>query len=227
MGRINTPLCRIAFPFIFAPRVETGKELDPTTGQPSVKKKYGCALVFDESAEKGLAAMKQEALQVGVEAFGENFWALVQQGSIRWPFRNGADINPKTGQPRFGEGITYINASSGSAPDVVSKWCDPKDPKQRPLKVTDPSELWPGEYIKANVTFKEYKRADAWGIACYVNGIQLHHEGERWGGGFDAQDAFEAEGQRPTAEMDTGQVPPAGTPNFTAPGAQGGADDLL
>lgn len=220
-----TPLCRAAWTQnVFTPKQE--EKTDPKTGQTKTVTKYGCQLVFDQSVSNELQELMNAAFRVGQEAFGENFWAMVQQGSIRWPFRNGAEINPKTGQPRYEDGTTFINCSSGTPIDVVSKWCDPADPQRKPMKVTDPSQLWPGQYVKAAVTFKEYRNPQ-WGIACYVNGLQLHHTGERWGDSFDAQSAFDAEGEAPTGTFGPGSspqsAPPAPGQPSTGPGAPQGA----
>lgn len=221
--QVLTPLCRAAWTQnVFTPKKE--ERTDKQTGQVTITDKYGCQLVFDQSVNEGLQAMMDAAFRVGQEAFGDNFWALVQQGSIKWPFRNGAEINPKTGQPRYEAGTTFINCSSGTPIDVVSKWCDPADPQRKPIKVTDPSQLWPGQYVKAAVTFKAYKR-ESWGVGCYINGLQLHHTGERWGDSFDAQSAFNAEGEAPTGQFGPGpspqSAPPATTPNTS--GAPTGA----
>lgn len=217
-----TPLCRAAWTQnVFTPRVET--KTDKKTGQVREVSKWSCQLVFDPSASEGLQELMNAAFRVGQEAFGENFWAMVQQGSIRWPFRNGAEINPKTGQPRYEQGVTFINVSSGQPIDVVSRYCDPADPQRKPIKVTDPSQLWPGQYVKASVTFKEY-REPSWGVGCYVNGLQLFHEGERWGDSFDAQQAFNAEGEAPAGQFGPGSsqqsAPPAPgtTPSTNGPG---------
>jgi hypothetical protein len=213
--RVTTPLCRAAWTQnVFTPKEEV--KTDPKTGQGRTVIKYGCQLVFDQSSAEGLQAMMDAAFRVGVEAFGENFWAMVQQGSIRWPFRNGGEINPKTGQPRYEQGTTFINVSSGSPIDVVSRYCDPADPQRKPLRVTDPTQLWPGQFVKASVTFKEYRNPQ-WGVACYINGLQLWHEGERWGDSFDAQATFDAEGELPTGSFG-GQAPATSAP---APAATG------
>lgn len=199
--RTVAPLCRIGFPNIFSPKVDT--QVDKSTGETKTTEKYSAQLVFDGSVAEELKALKAQVRQLGIEEFGEHFDTLVEQRSVRWPFRNGDEINPKTGAPRFPEGgITYINVSSYSPVSVVSRYSDPTDPNSngRPAVVKDPSQLWPGEYVKAAVTFKAYKRKDGNGIACYVNGLQLWHEGERWGGSFNAQESFDAEGERPAAD---------------------------
>lgn len=211
-----TPLCRAAWTQnVFTPKVE--EKTDPKTGQTRTVSTYKLQLVFDQSVSGELQELMNAAFRVGQEAFGDNFWAMVQQGSIRWPFRNGGEINPKTGQPRYEQGTTFINCSSGSPIDVVSRYCEPADPQKKPIKITDPSQLWPGQYVKAAVTFKEY-RNPSWGIACYINGLQLWHEGERWGDSFDAQSAFNAEGEAPAAQFGPGQAqqPQAGSPTQSA-----------
>lgn len=207
--RALTPVCRAAWTKgVFTPKEE--QKTDPKTGTTKTVIKYGCQLVFDQSVSGELQELMNLAFKVGVEAFGDNFWAMVQQGSIRWPFRNGAEINPKTGQPRYEQGTTFMNCSSGSPIDVVSKYCDPADPQKKPIRVTDPTQLWPGQYVRASITFKEY-RVPQWGVACYINGLQLWHEGERWGDSFDSQEAFNAEGEAPIGTFGpTNQGAPTG-----------------
>lgn len=214
--RTIAPLCRIGFPQIFTPKVENivDKASGEVTGTP---KKWGGQLVFDSSVQAELDKLIEDVKALGVSEFGDNFWQLVEQRSIRWPFRSGGEINPKTSKPRFPEGnaITFVNVSSYSPVSVVSKYCDPADKDRKPVVVTDPEQLWAGQYIRAAVTLKPYRRKDGMGIACYINGVQLWHEGERWGGGFNAQDEFSAEGEMPQAEL-----PPE-------PPAAGGGEGLL
>lgn len=216
-----TPLCRAAWTqHVFTPREEV--KVDKKTGQQKTVIKYSCQLVFDQSVSEGLQELMNTAYRVGIEAFGDNFWAMVQQGSIRWPFRNGGEINPKTGQPRYEDGTTFINVSSGTPIDVVSRYCDPSDPQRKPIKIIDPSQLWPGQYVKAAVTFKEY-RDPQWGVGCYINGLQLWHEGERWGDSFDAQSAFDAEGEAPASQFGPASSPQSAPPQpATAPAPTAG-----
>lgn len=212
--QVITPLCRAAWTQnVFTPKKV--ERVDKKTGQVDLIDRYGCQLVFDQSVNEGLQAMMDAAFREGQEAFGENFWPLVQQGSIKWPFRSGGEINPKTGQPRYEQGTTFINCSSGSPVEVVSKWCDPSDPQRKPIKVTDPSQLWPGQYVRAAVTFKAYKK-ESWGVGCYINGLQLQHTGERWGDTFDAQSAFDAEGDAPTGQFGPASSQPSTPPNSGA-----------
>ena len=215
MARHITPLCRISYPHIFTPKRQTQK--DRKTGEEYTTEKYQAALLFDESAAEGLKKLKQDAIAEGKAEFGEHFEAMVKQGSIRWPFRDGGAINPNTGQPFFGDGITFINVSSHDKPDVVSRYAAPGETK--PRKIDDPSELWPGEYVKASVMVKPYNRKDAKGIAVYINALQLWHEGERLDNRVSGQDAFDAEGEQPAAEMEQ--------PPEYQEGTQGGTADSL
>lgn len=195
MGKVNTAPVVTTFGHILAPKVET--ITDKATGQTITKQKWQITPLFHHDDPADAASLQEcydDAFKVGVEAFGENFWQMVQQGSVRWPFRNGGDINPKTGEKRFGDGITYINCSSQNAPEVVSRYYDPASGNKKPRRVTDASEYYWGQKARVNITFKHYKREDGWGIAAYVNGVQLWHEGERMGNQFDAQEAFDAEG---------------------------------
>lgn len=207
MGRLTTkhPVTT-TFGHIFEPKRTAEKD-------GTVREKYQVALLFDTTdpqQAEDLQRLKADALQVGKEAFGEHFETMVQQKSIRWPFRDGGEINPNTGQPRFGQGITFINCSSNSKPDVVSRYFDPQDPQKKPRKVTDSAEYWWGQKAKVNVTLKEYKRTDGNGIACYINGLQLWHEGDKMGNSFDAQSEFSAEGEAPAADYNPGGEQPAG-----------------
>src|SRR5699024_2515390 len=99
------------------------------TGEEYTTKKYKAALLFDESAADGLRELKKDAIAEGKKEFGEHFEQLVKQNSIKWPFRNGGDINPNTGQPYYGEGITFVNVSSQDKPEVVSRWAAPGSTK--------------------------------------------------------------------------------------------------
>lgn len=219
MGRITTGVpVKTTFGYLFDPKRQAEKD-------GTVKEKWQVTLLYDNNdpAQKAdLDRLMQDAYQEGLNEFGEHFWAMVQQKTIRWPFRDGGEINPNTGQPRFGQGITFINCSSHTRPDVVSRYFDPTDPDKKPRKVTDPAEYYWGELAKVNLTFKTYKRQDGKGVACYVNGVQLWHEGEKLGNAFDAREEFNAEGETPPAQYgEAPQAPPGGAPQSPpAPGQQ-------
>lgn len=213
MGRVTTCPVPTTYGYILEPK----READKQTG--AVKEKYQITPLFDTNNPAHAASLQEcinDAYQVGVEAFGEHFWTMVQQGTVRWPFRDGGQLNPNSGQPKFAPGIIYINCSSHSAPDVVSRYYDPNDPQKRPRRITAPAEYYWGMLAKVNITFKEYKRPDGRGIAAYVNGVQLWHEGDRLGNAFDAQSEFDAEGEMPPAEF--GHAPPQGAVPGAAPG---------
>lgn len=220
MGRVTTAPVQTTFGFLFQPKVTTEKDAG---GNPIQKQKWQITPIFnqdDPTQAQSLQECINDAYKVGMEEFGEHFWTMVEQKSVRWPFRNGSDINPNTGQPRFAGNTTYVNCSSQSAPDVVSRYYDPADPDKKPRKVTDASEYYWGQFAKVNITFKAYKRPDGRGIAAYVNGVQLWHEGEKLGEGqFDGQSHFDAEGA-PEAAYNPGQ-PAASAPPAPPAGAGG------
>lgn len=216
MARAKTPLCRISYPYIFAPKVETQK--DKNTGETYTVKKFQAALLFDESVADELKELKKIAIAEGKAEFGEHFEKLVQQGSLKWPFRDGGDINPNSGQPYYGEGITFINVSSQDKPGVVSRYAAPGSNK--PRVVTDPSELWPGEYVKASITIKPFNRKDSKGIGVYLNALQLWHEGDRLDNRVNAEDDFDAEGEAPEGQF-------AEPPAYNEEDNGGGGSSLL
>jgi|AntRauTorcE11897_2_1112592.scaffolds.fasta_scaffold01648_4 hypothetical protein len=214
--RVTTVPIATTYGYLLEPRREAQAD-------GSVKVKYQLCLLWDTNIPEQKADLDKaiaEAYAEGVEVFGQNFWALVEQRSIRWPFRNGSEINPNTGQKRFGDGIIFANASSHTKPDVVSRYYDPADPAKKPRKITDPSEYYWGQKARVNLTFKHYKRTDGSGIAVYVNGAQLWHEGDKLGGAFDAQSEFDAEGEAPAAAYDGATAAPATSgPPATSPPA--------
>lgn len=219
MGRVTTCPVPTTFGYLFQPKVNTVK--NAKTGETVTTQKWQITPVWDQNDPTQVASLQEcinDAYAVGVEAFGENFWQMVQQKSVRWPFRNGSDINPKTGQPRFPGNVIYVNCSSQTKPDVVSRYMAQGATDGKPRKVEDASEYYWGQKAKVNITFKAYKRDDGWGIAAYVNGVQLWHEGERMGEGqFDGQEHFDAEGA-PEAAYGPGAAAPAPPP----PAAAGG-----
>src|SRR5690554_6407051 len=134
MGRLTTQVpVKTTFGHIFEPKRTAEKD-------GTVREKYQITLLFDttdpQQAEK-LKRLKADAFQVGVKAFGEHFDTMVQQKSIRWPFRDGGEINPNTGQPRFGQGIEFVNCSSHTQPDVVSRYVDRQYPQEKHRQDTD------------------------------------------------------------------------------------------
>lgn len=214
----KTPVGRFNFEHLVTPRK---KKTTDANGNAVEKDQWQVCVTF--GPETDLEPLKAVARDVAQQAFGANWKKLVQQGSIKWPFRDGGEINPNTDEPRFGEDVIYINASSNNPVQIVSRYRDPKTGKPRLLyngkgeKVAPDAEdlIYAGVYGRLSVTVASFNH-ESRGVTFYVNNAQTMEYGERLSSGESAEDAFDDE--------DSESLPEAEAPDS---GEDTEASDLL
>lgn len=172
MSKIITPVGRLSYPHLFEPQV------GPSGGDP----KYSCAIIFEEGTD--LSKLEKIAEDAGREKFGDKYDALKKAGKLRSPFR---DDGEDKGYP---EGSIFINAKSTAAPGIVSTI---PGPDGKPSKITDPSAVYAGCYVRASLRAYGYDTNGNKGVAFALNNIQKVKDGDRLDGRLKAEDEFEAD----------------------------------
>ena len=86
-------------------------------------------------------------------------------------------------------GSVYINVRSKQPPGIVSRFAGEDG---RPLRITDPSEVYSGCQVRASLNVFAYDRAGNRGISLGLNNVQKLADGERLDGRLKAEDDFEA-----------------------------------
>lgn len=212
--KVKTPPGRAVFEHLVTPRAKKQKGQD---GKEFTADQWQVCMVFDEGTD--LTEMKDAAREVARKAFGEHWQKLVQQGSIKWPFRDGGEIHPETGVPRFGENMVFINASSNNPVEVVSRYRNPQTGKARLLlnrkgeptidNVTD--LIYPGVYMRAGVTIAPFNN-ESKGVAIFINTAQTLEYGDRLAQQASAEEEFAddlddlPEAEMPMQQEDAGDV---------------------
>ena len=184
---IITPKAILSYPHLFEPRPAT------LGGEPM----YSCSLVFEPGTD--LSQLEAEALRVAREKWGEKTDLLLRTGKLRLPFRTDGE---EKGYP---PGIVFINVRSKQAPGIVDRYAGPDG---KPVKITDPSVLYPGAYVRASVRAFAYDTNGNRGVSFALVNIQKLGDGERLDGRKKAEDEFQAFEQAPASMNDLiGDVP--------------------
>lgn len=204
MSQIVTPEAIISYPNLF---------------EADEKGKYGCALIFLEGTD--LKELKDAAVAVAVDKFGDKAGPMLASGQLNSPFRT--DVESKPGYP---EGATFFNTRTNRRPGVVALWADENG---KPAIITDPELIIPGGRVKALVNAYYYDVDGNKGITFGLNGIQLIRKPtaeERLDGRIAAEDAFEVDvnAVADLSDLETDDEEESGTPATTAPPAS--VDDL-
>lgn len=169
MPRLVSPEAIASYPHLFEPRPNM------STGAPE----YSVSLVFEPDAD--LKSLKAAALEVAKEKFGSKTEALIKSGSLRMPFRDGAD--------KYGEGYVYINTKCKAAPGIVSRFAGADG---KPQKIEDPAEIYAGARIRCSLSPYAYDVSGNKGVAFGLNNVQKLRDGERIDGRLSADSEFEA-----------------------------------
>jgi len=170
---VTTPEAILSYPHLFVPRA-TAAGKDP---------KYSCTLIFPEGTD--LSALHAAAFRAAIEEYGEaKAMDMVKTKKLKLPFRT--DWESKDGYP---ENSTFIAVTGNTAPGIVSRFAGPDG---RPALITDPSEIYPGCRVRAQIRSFHYAVEGNRGISFGLNHIQKLGDGERLDGRTRATDAFDA-----------------------------------
>ena len=160
---LTTPLCRIAFPAVFAPKADlNGKE------------QYSVTMLFDKKTAD-LSKLKNALVQAAKNEFGPE----VDLKTVNMKRIVDGDTKDRT---EF-KGMWVVKAKTAlAAPGVV-------DAKLN--KIIDPSEIYSGVYVHVNITAKSYTMPEK-GVTFYLNHVQKVKDGEPFVGGSAPETVFEA-----------------------------------
>lgn len=185
MSRIKSPPVRASYPKLFEPEInEKGKKV------------YSCVLLIEDT-DSGRAFLKEaEALadDAGRAKFRNYDDLKKSQGfkkAVRYDVDKYKEIQPKV--------IAFINARSyDTPPGVVSIYAGPDG---KPAKITDPTLVYPGVYLKASLHAYAYDQDKSKGVALGLGNVQVlsHLNGARIDSRVAAEEEFEAD---PSAAAD-------------------------
>lgn len=180
MDAIITPPAIISYPKLFT--AVLGKN-----PKPGAQAKFSSAFIFPAGTDYSM--LTNAAFQCGLDKYGQQFGALVQQRKVHWPFRAGEEKD-------YPAGSVFIHASTTSRPGVVD---------QMRQVITDPELVYPGCWVRASVrpfTFEaDGKRGVTWGL----NNVQFLGHGTRLDNRKAAEEEFD------DVQVDPSQMPWANT----------------
>ena len=204
--QIVTPEAILSYPSVFTPNTRYVNDGDAP--------KYEATFVFPAGTD--LTALKKAVMAVGQEKFGDKFTNGVKNGSIRLPFRTDWE------EKRYPEDSVFFTARSNNPPGLVSVFPDPDRP-DRPARITDESQLYPGAKVKALLSVFAYSNKQK-GVTFGLEGIQKVGDGERLDGRANVQDVFDVD-ESAFASFDAPIS--SDEPEAATTGDDGEAEDIL
>ena len=169
MTQMNTPYAMLSFPQLFAPRPRA------EGGEPC----FSCSLLFspEQQKSKEFKAMQIAVVDVAKEKFGRN----VPMQSLILPFRDAGEKE----YAGYEKGVVYITPWCGRdrPPGVVD---------QRLQQVFEPSRVYAGQIVRANVTPFAWTKSGKRGVSFGLNHLQIVKDGTRIDGRISADKAFDA-----------------------------------
>ena len=170
--KLITPEARLSYPALFEAQAdaERGAQVRLLAGIPGGHRPFG-------ARERGARGARGA---LGRQGQGD---AAEEAAEVAVPGRRRARC------PGYGPGTTFINVSSKQQPGVVDRYAG-ADGKPRPI--TDPSELYPGCFVRASLRPFTYDTNGSKGVSFALNNLQKLRDGERIDGRLRAEDEFEA-----------------------------------
>lgn len=159
---LTTPLCRLAFPFIFS-----------KTKNLNGKEEYSTVMLFDKKSD--MTKLKDALVKAARNEFGPDVdFKTLDMKRIR----DGDTMD----RAEF-KGNWVVRAKTGiGQPGVVDKSLN---------KIIDPSEIYSGVYAHVNITAKAYTLPSK-GVTFYLNHVQKVKDGTPFALRNQAEDVFEA-----------------------------------
>jgi hypothetical protein len=168
---VTTAAVRIQFPHLFDPYTPPKKKNDP-----SYIPKYECVMLFDKSNETQMASLK--VLKGLAEDATNRKWPEGKPEPFRSPFRD-ADKEKKTYDGYAGH--IFVRASTKFEPKIINLNKD---------RITDPTAIYPGCWIRARVHAWPYD-TESDGINIGLGNVLFVKDDEAFsGGGSDPLDDF-------------------------------------
>lgn len=176
--RVTTPTARLSHPHLFKPTaIEKGSD----------DLRYSCELLFDKKTTD--VSVLQKPIKVAIqEKWGKNKADWPEP--IILPIKDGDKprLNKRTKKREVKEehkGMWVVRASMKAEfgkPQVVGR--DPKVP------IEDPSEIYPGCYVRAALKAFAYEFADKNGVSFNLDAVQFVKDGKPLSGRKKADELF-------------------------------------
>jgi hypothetical protein len=172
---VITPVFRANFPHLIEPKAFKAGEQE-----------YFSVIALFKKGED-LSILKNACKAAIMKKHGEDpkKWPK----DIKMPFRDqsekakDSDDGRRILPPGHEEGAIFMNLKSKTRPGLVD---------QNRQAIIDPSKIYSGTWMRAQVTASCYKAGANYGVTFYLNHVQLVKEGEPLGGKTRAEDAFSA-----------------------------------
>ena len=152
--QVQTPEAILSFPHLF----------EPTSAPGSTRETFNAMLIFPKGTD--LTALKELAKEVFREKFPNG------AKGARDPFRNGNEKVEEWGE--IFRDATYVRVSSNLRPAVVDR--------QKQF-ITEPEQVYGGQFVRAVIHAYGYDTSGNKGIAFGLDAIQIIRDGEPLGNG--------------------------------------------
>lgn len=167
MANLITPKFRASFVHLNSPR----------SAAPGAPEKYSMVIVLEQDNKEHMAfldKLKQECLDAAKEKFGNKV-----PKKLRLPFKDGDDSER---DEWAGCVVFTASASQEYRPGVVNADREP---------IIDPDEIYSGMYCRASVNAFAWEHPTGGkGVSIGLNAVQKIADGDRFGGGVSAENAF-------------------------------------
>lgn len=179
LTRVVTPTCRLSFPHLFVPREGM---------KPGDKPRYCCELILPDDTSLH-QQMKDAAMHVAKEFFGDKLAKVAKQSGWKNPFRDGSSREDVDGY----EGKIFVGAWSYEPVPI----CIGRN-RRKPL---DESEIYGGCFVRATLRAFAFDKDVNRGVGFCLNGIWKIRDGEPFASKRSAEEDF-AQANVDDAEFD-------------------------
>ncbi len=160
--------CRLSYTHLFGKYAPDG---DTANG------KFMTNALIPKSEKETVAALRQ-AMEAAKKNGVVSKWGGKEPKKLDMPLRDG-DTDKEDDDVYAGH--YYVNAKSSTRPGVVDKNKAP---------IVDEEEMYSGVWAFVSVTFYPYDVNGNRGVACGLNNVMKHKDGERLGGRVSAETDF-------------------------------------
>lgn len=176
MASLLTPEGILVYPYLF--KAKLSKD-----AKPDDKPKFSCRVLFtkEQTETPEYKAMVAACLASARDKWGSDADTMIQDGSIRFPFRK--DVSGKGYPPEI---VVFINATAGEdqPPEVVAR-----DGKTR---IKSPADLYSGVRGRVSVGCFAYIRSGNKGVSFGLRNAQKLGDGPRLDNRKSASEEFGA-----------------------------------
>lgn len=173
MGKVNTPMFRVAFPNVFKPRKNDLNGND----------EYSLVALFAKDAD--LSVLKTAAMEAAKTKWGDDQSKWPK--NMKSPFRDQGEKKKQNDKgdwvlpDGYVEGATFLTLRSTQKPGVVD---------QQVQEIIDTSEFYGGCYALASINAFAYDQKGNRGVSFGLGNIQKVKDGDPFGNRTKPQDDF-------------------------------------